>query len=44
VLDMGKGSVGLLEETLDCSLEQARAIYNGEATVGEVSGTKRESA
>jgi integrase len=32
VLDLGKGSVGLLEQTLGCTLPEARAIYNGEAT------------
>ena len=36
VLDMGKGSVGLLEETFGCSLAEARAIYNGEARAAEV--------
>ena len=45
VLDMGKGSVGLLEGTLGCSLAEARAIYNGESTVADIlgneSGTKR---
>lgn len=30
VLDMGKGSVEILEEVLGCSLVEARAIYNGE--------------
>ncbi|HUO74927.1 MAG TPA: hypothetical protein VMU39_29455, partial [Solirubrobacteraceae bacterium] len=42
VLDMGKGSVGLLEETLGCSLADARAIYNGESTVADVLGTNPE--
>jgi hypothetical protein len=36
VLDMGKGSVELLEQTLGCTLGEARAIYNGEATVAEI--------
>ena len=38
VLDMGKGSVGLLEQTLGCTLPEARAIYNGEATAAEILG------
>jgi len=42
VLDMGKGSVGLLEETFGCSLAEARAIYNGESTLADVLGTKPE--
>jgi integrase len=42
VLDMGKGSVGLLEETLGCSLADARAIYNGESTVADILGTNPE--
>ncbi len=36
VLDMGKGSVELLEQTLGCTLPKARAIYNGEATAAEI--------
>jgi hypothetical protein len=31
VLDMGKGAVEILEQTLGCTLVKARAIYNGEA-------------
>jgi Phage integrase family len=42
VLDMGKGSVELLEQTLGCTLTEARAIYNGETTVAEVLGTSSE--
>ena len=38
VLDMGKGSVGLLEQTLGCTLPEARTIYNGEATAAEILG------
>ena len=41
VLDMGKGSVGLLEQTLGCTLPEARAIYNGEATAAEILGASR---
>lgn len=44
VLDMGKGSVGLLEATLGCSLGEARAIYNGESTVADILGTNPEAA
>ena len=40
VLDMGKGSVGLLEETFGCSLADARAIYNGESTLADILGMK----
>jgi hypothetical protein len=36
VLDMGKGSVELLEHTLGCTLAAARAVYNGEATAAEI--------
>ena len=36
VLDMGKGSVELLEQTLGCTLAQARAVYNGEASASEI--------
>ena len=42
VLDMGKGSVALLEGTLGCSLAEARAIYNGESTVADILGTNPE--
>ena len=31
VLDMGKGAVEILEQTIGCTLAEARAIYNGEA-------------
>ena len=31
VLDMGKSAVESLEQTLGCTLAEARAIYNGEA-------------
>ena len=52
VLDMGNGSVELLEQTLGCTLANARAVYNGETTAardprseprtcpGAVSGTQ----
>jgi integrase len=36
VLNMGKGAVELLEQTLGCTLAEARAIYNGEARAAEV--------
>jgi hypothetical protein len=36
VLDMGKGTVEILEQTLGCTLAEARAIYNGEARAAEV--------
>jgi integrase len=36
VLDMGKGSVEVLEEILGCTLAQARAIFNGELAAGQV--------
>jgi len=36
VLDMGRVSVGLLEQTLGCTLSEARTIYNGEATAAEI--------
>lgn len=36
VLDMGKGSVGLFEQTLGCTLPEARTIFNGEATAAEI--------
>ncbi len=38
VLDMGKGAVEILEHTLGCTLAEARAIYNGEATAAEIFG------
>ena len=44
VLDMGKGSVELLEQTLGCTLAAARAFYNGEATAAEILGASREPA
>ena len=44
VLDMGKGSVGLLEQTLGCTLPEARAIYNGETTVAEMLGESSKPA
>lgn len=44
VLDMGKGSVELLEQTLGCTLPEARTIYNGEATAAEVLGAKLRTA
>ena len=39
VLDMGKGAVEILEETVGCTLAEARAIYNGEARAGGVPAT-----
>jgi hypothetical protein len=42
VLDMGKGSVGLLEEVLGCNLHEARAVFNGEATAAEILKTNPE--
>ena len=39
VLDMGKGAVEILEETVGCTLAEARAIYNGEALAGGVPAT-----
>ena len=44
VLDMGKGSVELLEQTLGCTLAAARAIYNGEATAAEIFVASSEPA
>lgn len=44
VLDLGKGSVGLIEQTLGCTLAEARAVYNGESTIADVPGTNPESA
>jgi integrase-like protein len=44
VLDMGKGSVELLEHTLGCTLADARAVNNGEATAAEILGASREPA
>lgn len=35
VLDMGKGSIELLEQILGCRLAEARAIYNGERAPGD---------
>jgi hypothetical protein len=42
VLDMGRGSVGRLEEMLGCSLAEARAIYNGERVAAGVSVLRRK--
>jgi Phage integrase family len=39
VLDMGKGAVEILEQTVGCTLAEARAIYNGEAIAAGVPGT-----
>jgi hypothetical protein len=36
VLDVGTGAVEILEHTLGCTLAEARAIYNGESRVAEV--------
>jgi hypothetical protein len=44
VLDVGKGSVELLEQTLGCTPAAARAAYNGEATAAEILGASREPA
>jgi hypothetical protein len=35
VLDVGKGAVGLLEEVLGCSPDEARAIYSGTRSPGD---------
>jgi hypothetical protein len=37
VLDMGRGSVELLEGMLGCTLAEARALYNGETVAAGVS-------
>jgi integrase len=42
VLDLGKGSVELLEQVLGCTLVEARAIFNGESQPAGVSGTNPE--
>ena len=42
VLDLGRGSVETLEQTLGCTLAEARAIFNGEAPAPGVLGTKAE--
>jgi hypothetical protein len=44
VLDMGKGSVEILEQALGCTLAEARAIYNGERPDSGVPGTNPEPA
>jgi integrase len=44
VLDMGKGSVELLEDTLGSTLTAARAIYNGETTAAEVLAASSDPA
>lgn len=40
VLDMGKGAVEILEQTLGCTLAEARAIYNGEALAADQAGER----
>ena len=42
VLDLGRGSVQILEQALGCTLAEARAIFNGEAPPPGVFGTKAE--
>jgi hypothetical protein len=42
VLDMGKGSVEMLEEILGCTLADARAFYDGEIRAGQGSRIKTE--
>lgn len=41
VLDLGKGSVETLEQILGCTLAEARAVYNGELTAGQLSTSGR---
>ena len=41
---MGRGSVELLEQTLGCTLPEARATYNGEGTAAEILGVSPEPA
>jgi len=42
VLDLGKGSIEILEQALGCTLAEARAIFNGESPQPRVSGTNPE--
>jgi integrase len=42
VLDMGKGSVEILEQVLGCTPTEARAIFSGECAPPAVSGTNPE--
>jgi hypothetical protein len=42
VIDMGRGSIEILEQALGCTLAEARAIFNGEGPQPRVSGTKPE--
>jgi integrase len=42
VLDMGKGSIEILEQALGCTVIEARAIFNGEGPRPRVSGTNPE--
>ena len=44
VLDLGMGSVEILEQALGCTLAEARAIFNGESPQPRVSGTNPEPA
>jgi integrase len=41
VLDLGKGSVEMLEQILGCTLAEARAVYNGELTAGQLTTSGR---
>ena len=43
VLNIGKGAVELLEQTLGCTLAEARAIYNGEAQAAKVDEKPEQS-
>jgi hypothetical protein len=42
VLDLGRGSVEILEQALGCTLAEARAIFNGERPGVPISGTNPE--
>ena len=44
VLDLGRGSVQILEQALGCTLAEARAIFNGEAPPPGFSERKRNHA
>lgn len=44
VLDMGKGSVELLEQALGCTLTEARGVYNGEAARAQGGPTRGRRA
>jgi integrase-like protein len=44
ILDLGKGSIEILEQALGCTLAEARAIFNGESPQPRVSGPNPEPA